>query len=101
VTKARGLALCAGRDHGADLDVTLGDDHAGHQALDQLALLFPGCLTEPLTNTPAERIHAQPNTGGLGPAIRLHFQLAQLGLESLPFLIQIAAPAPQLVQTCS
>src|SRR5215213_8836537 len=99
MTKVRGLASRAGGDHVADLDLTIGDNHPRHQALDQLALLLPCGLIKPISHTPAELVHPQANTGDLGLAVNLRLQLAQLGLKRLPFLFQSATPAPELVKT--
>ena len=99
MTKARGLARRAGGDHVSDLHLTIRDDHPRHQALDQLALLLPCRLIQSRPHSPAERVQAQPNSGDLGLAVHLRLQLAQLGIQSLLFLLQSAAPAPELVQT--
>src|SRR5215213_9846912 len=98
MTKAGGLALWAGGDHVADLDLALGYNDPRHQALNQLPLLLPRGLIQPRPHAPAEDLRAQANTGELGLTVHLRFQLAQLGFESLPFLIQPAAPAPELVE---
>ena len=99
MTKARGLGRRAGGDHVADLDLTVRDDHPRHQPLDQLALLCPCRPIKPLPHTPAKLVQAQSNTGDLGLAVYLRVQLAQLSIKSLPFLLQSAASAPELVQT--
>src|SRR5215217_3065633 len=98
MTKACGLALWAGGDHVADLDFSLGHNDPRHQALNQLPLLLPRGLIQPRPHVPAERLYAQANTGELGLTVHLRFQLAQLGVEGLPFLVQPAAPAPELVE---
>src|SRR3954453_13016188 len=99
MTKARGLALWAGGDHVADLDPALSRDDPRHQALNQLPFLLPRGLIQPRPHAPAEGLHAQANTGEFGLAVHLRFQLAQLGVEGLPFLVHLAAPAPELVET--
>jgi len=99
MTKVRGLARRVSGDHVADLDLTIGDNHPRHQALDQLALLLPRSLIKPVPHTPEELVHPQANTGDLGLAVNLRLQLAHLGLKSLPFLLQSATPAPELVKT--
>src|SRR4051812_17667880 len=98
MTKAGGLALWAGGDHVADLDFSLGHNDPRHQALNQLPLLLPRGLIQPRPYAPAERLRAQANTGEFGLAVHLRFQLAQLSFKSLPFLVQPAAPAPELVK---
>src|SRR4051812_42685717 len=103
MTKAGGLALWAGGDHVADLDLALSHDDPHdaprHQALNQLPLLLPRGLIQPRPHAPAERLRAQANTSEFGLAVYLRFQLAQLGVEGLPFLVQSVAPAPELVET--
>src|SRR3954451_14389405 len=99
MTRTCGLALRAGGDHGADLDLAFSHDDPRHQALHQLPLLPPRGLIQPRPHAPAERLHAQANTGEFGLAVYLRFQLAQLGVEGLPFLVHLAAPAPELVET--
>src|SRR4051794_6114393 len=99
MTKAGGLALWAGGDHVADLDLALGYNDPRHQALNQLPLLLPRGLIQPRPYAPAERLRAQANTSEFGLAVYLRFQLAQLGVEGLPFLVQSVAPAPELVET--
>src|SRR5215210_8952614 len=98
MTKARGLALWAGGDHVADLDLAFSHDAPRHQALNQLPLLLPRGLIQPRPHAPAECLHAQANTGELGLTVHLRFQLAQLGCESLPVRVHLAAPAPELVE---
>src|SRR3954452_9582038 len=99
MTKAGGLALWAGGDHVADLDLALGYNDPRHQALNQLPLLLPRGLIQPHPHASAEGLHAQANTGEFGLAVYLRFQMAQLGVEGLPFLVHLAAPAPELVET--
>jgi hypothetical protein len=76
--------------------LALCHDDPRHQALDQLPLLLPRGLIQPRPYAPAERLRAQANTGEFGLAVHLRFQLAQLSFKSLPFLVQPAAPAPEL-----
>ena len=99
MTKTVGLTGWAGGDHVADLDLALGYNDPRHQALNQLPLLLPRGLIQPRPYAPAERLRAQANTSEFGLAVYLRFQLAQLGVEGLPFLVQSVAPAPELVET--
>src|SRR4051795_3550396 len=99
MTKARSLALWAGGDYVADLDFGLGHNDPRHQAFHQLPLLLPRGLIQPRPHAPAEGLYAQANTGEFGLMVHLRLQLAQLGFEGLPFLVQPAAPAPELVET--
>src|SRR3954469_22249825 len=98
MTKAGGLALWAGGDHVADLDLALGYNDPRHQALNQLPLLLPRGLIQPSPYAPAARLRPQATPSEFRLAASLRFELAQLGVEGLPFLVQPAAPAPQLVE---
>src|SRR3954452_10356315 len=68
LTKAGAFAGGASGDRIADLDLTVGHDDPHHQPFDQLALLLPGGLIEPLPHTAAELLHAQANARNLALA---------------------------------
>jgi hypothetical protein len=93
MTKTHLLAACRGRDHVADLDLLIRDDHAVDQQFDQLAFVFKAGLLEPRAHPLAKLLH------GLGDPCQLHvfggagFQLTQLGGESLQPLFQFL-PSP-------
>src|SRR6201995_2581192 len=92
MTKMVGLAGWAGWDHVADLDLTIGDDDTGNQPLDQLPLLLPTGLFQPLAHALAEPFHVQPKAGDLGLAVRLCLKLALLPGKGLLALLQVAPP---------
>src|SRR3954463_2739188 len=79
LTKAGAFAGGASGDRIADLDLTVGHDDPHHQPFDQLALLLPGGLIEPLPHTAAELLHAQANARNLALAVDLTLQLLHLG----------------------
>src|SRR3954465_2181543 len=79
LTKAGAFAGGAGGDRIADLDLPVGHDDPHHQPFDQLALLLPGGLIEPLPHTAAELLHAQANARNLALAVDLTLQLLHLG----------------------
>src|SRR4051812_49948285 len=83
LTKAGAFAGGAGGDRIADLDLTVGHDDPHHQPFDQLALLLPGGLIEPLPHTAAELLHAQANARNLALAVDLTLQLLHLGRYSV------------------
>src|SRR5918998_1104377 len=60
-------------------DLKVGNDDPHHQPFDQLALLLPGGLVEPLPHTAAELLHAQANARNLALAVDLTLQLLHLG----------------------
>src|SRR3954471_18047027 len=79
LTKAGAFAGGAGGDRIADLDLTVGHDDPHHQPFDQLALLLPGGLIEPLPHTAAELLHAQANARNLALAVDLTLPLLHVG----------------------
>src|SRR5690348_10964097 len=92
MTKTVGLGGWAGRDHVTDLDLAIGDDDTGDQPLDQLPLLLPTGLFEPLAHALAELLHVQPKARDLGLTVRLCLELALLPGEGLLPLLEVAPP---------
>ena len=56
MTKADVLALGAGGQHVADLDLGVGDDHAVDQQQHELPALLEGGLGQPVPHALAERL---------------------------------------------
>src|SRR5919199_7026447 len=98
MTKAGGFAGWAGRDRVTDFDLTVGDDDPHDQPLDQLSLLLPGRLFEPLSDAPAELVHAQGETRKLGLAVDLRVQLLPPCGEASCLVLQVMAPPTVFLQ---
>src|SRR3712207_8530092 len=98
MTKAARLGGWRGGDDVADLDLSVGDDDAGDQPLDELPLLLPGGMSEAGPHAPAERVEVQRQVRDLGLAVHLGFQLPRLGCKGTPPSLEVVPAAPVFVE---
>src|SRR5215468_7191521 len=63
MTKTHVLTGRRHRDHIANLDVRVGDDHAVNEEFNQLPLLFPGCLLKAALHPGTEGFHGLRERG--------------------------------------
>ena len=92
MTKAHVLALGAGGDDVADLDVPIRHDHSVDQELNQLPLLLECCLGESALDSPTEVVHGCDQPSQLLLTVDLDSQLALCVPQSLELLLQILTP---------
>ena len=98
MTKAVRLGGWRGGDDVADLDLSVGDENAGDQPLDELPLLLPGSVRQAGPHAPAERVEVQRQVRDLGLAVHLGFQLPRLGCKGTPPLLKVVPAAPVFVE---
>src|SRR3712207_1374175 len=99
MTKAVRLGGWRAGDDVPDLDLSVGDDDAGDQPLDELPLLLPGGMREAGPHAPAERVEVQRQVRDLGLAGHLGFQLPRLGCKGTLPLLEVVPAAPVFVET--
>lgn len=78
MTKTHLPAACGGRDHVADLDLLVRDDHAVNEQFDQLAFLFKAGLLESTAHPLAKLLHGLGDPGQLHVFVGAGFQLTRL-----------------------
>jgi DNA invertase Pin-like site-specific DNA recombinase len=98
MTKADVLALGAGGQHVADLDVGVGDDHPVDQQQHELAALLEAGAGQPALHPGPESLEGSRHAGELLPAGRVLAQLLLLLGQCPHALLQIASPPSVLVE---
>src|SRR4051795_7483464 len=98
MTKADVLALGAGGQHVADLDVGVGDDHPVDQQQHELAALLEAGAGQPALHPSPESLERGRHAGELLPAGRVLAQLLLLLGQCPHALLQIASPPSVLVE---
>jgi IS6 family transposase len=96
MTKTDLLARPVRRHHVADLDVTIGDDHAVDQELDQGPPLLEGGSVQALPHPPAELPDGVGQASEFLPPVRLRLEAPFLFLE-LPLAPFEVTPAPTVL----
>jgi hypothetical protein len=86
------------RDHIANLDVRVGDDHAVNEEFNQLPLLFPGCLLKASLHPGTEGFHGLGEPGQILLPLGVCCELVFLAHQRLQVLLQTLAPALILLQ---
>ena len=98
MTKPCLLRSRAGRNHIADLDVTVGHNDAVNQQLDQLTFLRKRCRGQTVLHTSAEILDPPGQPREFLPAIDLRLQLPLLLSEPLTAALQVLPAAAILVE---
>jgi Transposase DDE domain len=98
MTKADVLALGAGGQHVADLDLGVGDDHPVDQQQHELAALLEAGPGQPALHPGPESLERGRHAGELLPAGRVLAQLLLLLGQCPHALLQIASPPSVLVE---
>jgi hypothetical protein len=93
MTKTRVFAVLGGRDHVADLDLFISDDHAVDEQFDQLAFVFKAGLHYPTAHPLAKLLHGLGDPGQLHVFASAGFHLARLRGNAFQALLQFV-PAP-------
>jgi len=81
------------RDHIANLDVRVGDDHAVNEEFNQLPLLFPGCLLKAALHPGTEGFHGLRERGQIVLPLCFRCELIFLAHQGLQVLLQALAPS--------
>src|SRR5690242_18018913 len=98
MTKADVLALGAGGQHVADLDLGVGDDHPVDQQQHELAALLEAGPGQPALHPGPESLERGRHAGELLPAGRVVAQLFLLRGQRLHVPLQVAPPPSVLVE---
>src|SRR3954451_12470617 len=98
MTKADVLALGAGGQHVADLDVGVGDDHPVDQQQHELAALLEAGAGQPALHPGPESLEGSRHAAELLPAVRGPGQRLLLLGQCPHALLQIASPPSVLVE---
>jgi hypothetical protein len=98
MTKTDVLALRAGGQHIADLDLGVGDDHPVDQQQDELPALLEARRGQAALHPRAESLQRRRHTGELLPARHVVAQQLLLAGQSPQALLQVAAPPLVLVE---
>jgi hypothetical protein len=97
LAKGRVRPIGGGREHVADLDVAVGDDHAVDEQLGQLAPLLEGGGGEPGAGGVAECLDAVGDGAEFQPLPGRGVQLPLLGEQRVAAAVQVLALAFQLL----
>ncbi len=98
MTDLAGFGGGRGWDDVADLDLSVGDNDAEHEPLDELSLLLPGCAGEPGADPFAEGVDVEPDASDRGSVVHLGLELPSLSGEGLASPLKVFAPASVFVQ---